>query len=73
MRLNAIRLPKSWPPFLLDREQPALSLSKGLARLMKSTARFSRHTLKRVAESAEIPSDADSTDVFAALSPAVSD
>src|SRR6266550_1106918 len=36
MRLNAIRLPKSWPPFLPDREQPALSLSKGLARLMKS-------------------------------------
>jgi hypothetical protein len=38
-----------------------------------STARFSRHALKRVAESAETPSDADSTDVFAALSPAVSD
>src|SRR5438876_11788782 len=36
MRLKAIRLPRSWPPFLPDREQPALSLSKGLARLMKS-------------------------------------
>jgi len=30
--MKAISLPESWPPFLPDPKQPALSLSKGLAR-----------------------------------------
>jgi hypothetical protein len=66
LRLNAIPLPQYWPPFLPDREQPALSLSKGLARLVSMSdsgevnfaleeARGPEDTGRRMATLAERP------------------